>query len=79
MSHQAPDDAQGELQGGIASLQSIGMLLGTVMFTQIFGWFMQPNSIIVSPSIGFVLAGLLLTLTLGFFLAMKETKPLTPP
>lgn len=79
MSHQAPDDAQGELQGGIASLQSIGMLLGTVMFTQIFGWFMQPDSIIVSPSIGFVLAGLLLTLTLGFFLAMKETKPLTPP
>lgn len=39
MSREAPPDAQGGPQGGIASLQSIAMLLGTVFFTQIFGYF----------------------------------------
>ncbi len=76
MSKQAPEDAQGELQGGIASLQSIGMLLGTVLYAQIFGWFMKPNPIIVSPSVGFFLAGVLLTGMLVYFLRLKlpETK-----
>ena len=56
MSKEAPEDAQGELQGGIASLQSIGMLIGTVLFTQMFGWFMQPNPIIVSPNVSYFVA-----------------------
>ena len=79
MSEQAPEDAQGELQGGIASLQSIGMLLGTVLFTQVFGWFMRPNALIVSPSAGLILAGLLLAMTLGYFLTLKARKTVTPP
>ena len=79
MSREAPEDAQGELQGGIASLQSIGMLMGTVLFAQVFGWFMKPNPWIVSPSIAYFLAGVMLALTLAFFLSLKATKPLTPP
>ena len=79
MSREAPEDAQGELQGGIASLQSIGMLMGTVLFAQVFGWFMKPNPLIVSPSIAYFLAGVMLALTLAFFLSLKATKPLTPP
>jgi DHA1 family tetracycline resistance protein-like MFS transporter len=77
MSREAPEDAQGELQGGIASLQSIGMLIGTVLFTQVFGWFMKPNPWIVSPSIAYFLAGVMLAGTLAFFLSLKEAKPVT--
>ena len=79
MSRAAPEDAQGELQGGIASLQSVGMLAGTVLFAQVFGWFMKPNPWIVSPSIAYFLAGVMLALTLVFFLTLKEAKPATRP
>jgi MFS transporter, DHA1 family, tetracycline resistance protein len=77
MSRSAPEDAQGELQGGIASLQSIGMLLGTVLFAQVFGWFMKPNVILVSPSVAYFLAGTMLAVTLAVFLMLRERKPVT--
>ena len=64
LSHAAPEDAQGEMQGGIASLQNLGMLIGTVFFAQIFGWFMHPNAIWVSPSIGYFVAAFMIALTL---------------
>ncbi|MFO1130538.1 MAG: TCR/Tet family MFS transporter [Hyphomicrobiales bacterium] len=78
MSHQAPADAQGEIQGGIASLQSIGMLLGTLLFAQVFGWFMQPNAIITSPSVGYFLAAIMLAGTLAFFLTLRSVRSVTP-
>jgi DHA1 family tetracycline resistance protein-like MFS transporter len=79
MSKEAPEDAQGELQGGIASLQSIGMLIGTVLFSQMFGWFMQPNPIIVSPNVSYFVAAAMLAATLAYFLAQKKPTPVTPP
>jgi DHA1 family tetracycline resistance protein-like MFS transporter len=79
MSREAPEDAQGELQGGIASLQSIGLIIGTVLFAQVFGWFMKPNPIVVSPSIAYFLGGGMMVLTLVFFLTLKQAKPVTPP
>jgi len=75
MSRAAPEDAQGELQGGIASLQSIGLIIGTVFFTQVFGWFMQPNPWIVSPGIAYFIGGTMMALTLGYFLALKPVTP----
>ena len=79
MSHQAPEDAQGELQGGIASLQSIGMLLGTVLFAQVFGWFTSPAAPLHAPGAAFLLAAVMLAITLGFFLTLREVRPVTPP
>jgi DHA1 family tetracycline resistance protein-like MFS transporter len=38
MSHQAPADAQGELQGGIASAKSLAMLLATPLFAEGFAF-----------------------------------------
>lgn len=78
MSHEAPDDAQGEIQGGIASLQSIGMLIGTVLFTQVFGWFTRPDAPVYSPGAAYLLAAIMLAATLVFFLTLRETRSVTP-
>lgn len=78
MSHEAPEDAQGEIQGGIASLQSIGMLLGTVLFTQVFGWFMGPTAPITSPGAAYLLAAIMLAATLAFFLSLRDARTVTP-
>ena len=79
MSREAPDNAQGELQGGIASLQNIAMLAGTFFYAQAFGWFMQPNPIAVSPSAGYFICAGLLVITLAYFLTLKRPAPITPP
>lgn len=79
MSHQAPEDAQGEIQGGIASLQSIGMLLGTVFFAQIFGWFTGPMAPAHAPGAAYLVAAVMLAGTLAFFLLQRTVKPVTPP
>jgi DHA1 family tetracycline resistance protein-like MFS transporter len=78
MSHEAPEDAQGEIQGGIASLQSIGMLLGTVLFAQVFGWFVVPGAPPAAAGYPFFLAAIMLAGTLVFFLLLREVKPVTP-
>ncbi len=59
MSKQAPEDAQGELQGGVASLQNIAMLIGTVFFAQVFGYFTRPEAVISSPNVAFFISGLM--------------------
>lgn len=77
MSNEVPADAQGEMQGGLASVQSLAMLLGTVVFSQMFGYFLLPTSPIVSPNIAFFTAGGFIILALVLFL-VKATKPLRP-
>jgi MFS transporter, DHA1 family, tetracycline resistance protein len=67
MSKAVPDDAQGELQGGISSVMNIAMLAGTVFFSQIFGYFMQPNGAVVSPDIAFFIAAGVLAVSLVMF------------
>jgi DHA1 family tetracycline resistance protein-like MFS transporter len=43
MSQQIPANAQGELQGGMASLASISAILGPLLMTQLFGYFTRPR------------------------------------
>jgi MFS transporter, DHA1 family, tetracycline resistance protein len=73
MSKAVPEDAQGELQGGISSLMAVSMLLGTVFFSQVFAWFMQPNAIVQSPNVAMFIAAGFLGLTLLLF--MRVAKP----
>ena len=67
MSKVVPDDAQGELQGGISAVMNIAMLFGTVVFSQVFGHFMQPGASVRSPDVAFYLAAAVLALTLALF------------
>lgn len=81
MSRAAPPDAQGELQGGIASLQNLAMVLGTVFFAQVFGHFLKPTAAIVSTGMAYYIAAALIVVTLlGVFAFTTSAKAApTPP
>ncbi|MGI3170833.1 TCR/Tet family MFS transporter [Pseudooceanicola sp. C21-150M6] len=68
MTKQVPDDAQGELQGGISSLSNLAMLLASIFYTQIFGWFIRPEAETPMPGAPYMVTGLLLALSLFVFL-----------
>ena len=74
MSREAPDNAQGELQGGIASAQNLAMLLGTVLFAQIFGYFMRDGAVLHSPNISFFVSAALFAVGLVIFMRLPKLK-----
>jgi DHA1 family tetracycline resistance protein-like MFS transporter len=51
----APDE-QGELQGGVASLQSVATILGPPMLTNVFAHFTQAGAALVLPGAPYLLA-----------------------
>ncbi len=59
MSRQIPANAQGELQGGLASLTSIANVAGPLVMTQTFAFFTAPDAPVHFPGAAFVLAGLI--------------------
>jgi MFS transporter, DHA1 family, tetracycline resistance protein len=68
MSKRVPENAQGELQGGISAVTNIAMLLGTVFSAQVFGYFMSDAAPFQSPNVAYYVAGGGLALTLLLFL-----------
>jgi MFS transporter, DHA1 family, tetracycline resistance protein len=72
ISHKVPDDAQGELQGGISSIMSISMLLGTLFFSQIFGYFMSGQAGFVSPNVAMYVSAAISFIAALIFLFGKE-------
>ena len=75
MSKAVPEDAQGELQGGISSIMSMAMLFGTVFFAQLFGYFMRPGGIIVSPDVSYFTAAMTLAICLVLFMFWRKRHP----
>jgi MFS transporter, DHA1 family, tetracycline resistance protein len=71
MSKAVPENAQGELQGGISSIMAVAMLLGTVFFSQVFSWFMQPNAIVQSPDVAMFVAAAFLALAMVVFMRVR--------
>ncbi|HKS53756.1 MAG TPA: MFS transporter, partial [Steroidobacteraceae bacterium] len=59
MSQQVPPDAQGELQGALASLSSVAAVLGPPLMTQLFGRFSEPGAAVHFPGAPFLAAALL--------------------
>jgi MFS transporter, DHA1 family, tetracycline resistance protein len=72
MSKAVPENAQGELQGGISAVMNIAMLIGTIIFTQAFSSFMQDDAAWQTPDAAFFLAAVLLALTLALFLKIVK-------
>src|SRR5690606_23604882 len=77
MSEEVPENAQGELQGGISAVTNVALLAGAVSFSQIFSWFMQPTAPFQTPDAAYFISGAILTLTLGVYLLASRTRKAT--
>ena len=71
MSKAVPENAQGELQGGISSIMAVTMLAGTVFFSQVFAWFMSPNAVVQSPDVAMYVAAGFLALAAALFVRIR--------
>ncbi len=63
-SHRIAADAQGELQGAIASSVGLASIVGPPLMTQLFGHFSSPGAAIVFPGAAFACAAALALATL---------------
>ncbi len=59
MSQMIPPNAQGELQGGVASLYSISSIAGPPLMTQLFGYFSSDTAPVHFPGAAFLCAAFL--------------------
>ena len=67
MSRRIPSDAQGELQGAVASLFSLAAIVGPVLMTQLFGHFSAPGAKPSVPGAAFFAAAALAAACFGVF------------
>lgn len=58
-SRQIPANAQGELQGAVASLYSLSSIFGPPLMTQVFGFFSREGAAVHFPGAAFLTAALL--------------------
>ncbi|MEP6551428.1 MAG: TCR/Tet family MFS transporter [Gemmatimonadales bacterium] len=78
MSHQISPDAQGELQGAVASLFSLSAIIGPPIMTHLFARFTAPESSVHIPGAAFLAAAVLaLGCLLIFWLSTRS--PATEP
>ncbi|MCB1649367.1 MAG: TCR/Tet family MFS transporter [Pseudomonadales bacterium] len=75
MSGQIPANAQGELQGGVASMSSLTSILSPPLMTGAFYLFSREGAPAYFPGAPFALAALLTALALVLFLRSAESKP----
>ena len=73
MTHRVSEREQGELQGALQSMRSITFIIGPVLFSQTFGWFINPKNPVHLPGAPYFLAALLL------FVAMLMSTRITQP
>ncbi|MDQ2066682.1 TCR/Tet family MFS transporter [Xinfangfangia sp. CPCC 101601] len=60
LTRRVPEDAQGELQGGISAITNIAMLLGTLFFALLFAHFMDEGRVVQNPDIAYRTAAFIL-------------------
>lgn len=72
MSQAAEDNQQGELQGLLASVGSIGMILSPILMTQTFSYFISPNAPIYMPGAPFLLSMGLIAICYGIYLSANK-------
>jgi MFS transporter, DHA1 family, tetracycline resistance protein len=69
MSKAVPENAQGELQGGISAVLNVAQLAGMVFFSQVFAFFMRSGTV-QEPGMGFFITSAGLVFTLGLYLVL---------
>jgi DHA1 family tetracycline resistance protein-like MFS transporter len=79
MSRAVPEDAQGQLQGGISSVTNIAMLLGTLFYSQLFGFVMADGAPPARAGWPFFVAAALLLLVLALFAALERGRTAATP
>lgn len=67
MSHRVSPDAQGELQGAVASLFSLSAIIGPPLMTQLFAHFTGPSAPVHIPGAAFLAAAVLSVACLFIF------------
>jgi MFS transporter, DHA1 family, tetracycline resistance protein len=67
MSWQIPHNAQGELQGAVASVYSLSAILGPPLMTQVFGHFSSASAPLYFPGAAFFTAAVLTALSAVLF------------
>ena len=73
ISNQVSEKEQGNLQGAITGLVSVTAILGQLIFSSVFYYFIRPDTAIYLPGAPYILAALLLFVALLFaVLAMKK-------
>ncbi len=73
MSRLVPEDAQGELQGAVASLFSLSSIVGPPLMTQLFGHFSAASAHPYFPGAAFVAAAVLVSVSfLIYWTATRE-------
>ena len=72
MANAAGDDQQGELQGVLASINSLAMVLSPILMTQAFFWATRDGGIDF-PGTPFLVASVLMGLALAIFLSDQTT------
>lgn len=75
MSKAVPDDAQGELQGGISSVMNVAMLAGTLFFSQAFSYLLDPVAEFETAGLTYFIAGAFLAVALVLFLLLFRAQP----
>ena len=59
MSARVPANAQGELQGSLASVSSLASIIAPLLMTQLFGYFTGPAAPFYFPGVSYLLAACL--------------------
>jgi DHA1 family tetracycline resistance protein-like MFS transporter len=74
-SQQAPADAQGELQGAMACLLSLGSIVGPLLMTHIFAYFSAPGAAVHFPGAAFLAAAVLVLGSAAFLVYALRLAP----
>jgi len=74
MTAEVPDNAQGELHGGLASLANLAVLFAAIFYTQIFGWFIRPEAPTPHPGAPFLVTAGLMAVALVLYLWVSRRR-----
>lgn len=79
LSRQTPDNAQGELQGVLASLNAAAMITAPLVMTATFAQFTAPDAPVFAPGAPFLLAAVLMVVAILLHVAKPRAKPELAP